>query len=131
MGKENSAVSQSKIAIVTGGSRGLGRHTVVNLAMRGIDSIFTFHTNRLEADKVIKAVNEAGAKAIALQLDTGNVAAFDSFVKDLHLFSQLWAQNDSTTSSTMPALLSTKALNRPRSRNSTTFSMSISRASSF
>ncbi|HXO32102.1 MAG TPA: SDR family oxidoreductase [Candidatus Acidoferrales bacterium] len=83
MGKENSAVSQSKIAIVTGGSRGLGRHTVVNLAKRGIDSIFTFHTNRLEADKVTKAVNEAGAKAIALQLDTGNVAAFDLFVKDV------------------------------------------------
>jgi NAD(P)-dependent dehydrogenase (short-subunit alcohol dehydrogenase family) len=83
MGKENSAVSQSKIAIVTGGSRGLGRHTVVNLAKRGIDSILTFHTNRVEADKVTKAVNEAGAKAIALQLDTGNVAAFDSFVKDV------------------------------------------------
>ena len=83
MGKENSAVSQSKIAIVTGGSRGLGRHTIVNLAKRKIDSIFTFHTNRVEADKVTKAVNEAGAKAIALQLDTGNVAAFDSFVKDV------------------------------------------------
>ena len=50
---------------------------------RGIDSIFTFHTNRAEADKVIEAANEAGAKAIAVQLDTGSVAAFDSFVKDV------------------------------------------------
>ena len=59
-----------KIAIVTGGSRGLGRNTVLNLAKRGIDSIFTYHSNRAEADQVVAAVHEAGRNAIAIQLDT-------------------------------------------------------------
>lgn len=80
MPTENSATSSTKIAIVTGGSRGLGRNTVLNLAKRGVDSIFTYNSNRAEAEKVVAAVGEAGAKAIALQLDTGNVGTFDSFV---------------------------------------------------
>ena len=73
--------SSSKVAIVTGGSRGLGRNTVLSLAKRGVHSIFTYNSNRAEADKVKAAVSEAGAKAIAMQLDTGNVSAFDPFVQ--------------------------------------------------
>jgi NAD(P)-dependent dehydrogenase (short-subunit alcohol dehydrogenase family) len=68
------------IAIVTGGSRGLGRSTVVALAKRGVHSIFTYHFNRSEAEKVTALAREAGAQAIALQLDTGNVPAFADFV---------------------------------------------------
>jgi NAD(P)-dependent dehydrogenase (short-subunit alcohol dehydrogenase family) len=70
----------ARIAIVTGGSRGLGRSTVLSLAKRGVHSIFTYHSNRAEADKVAALVDDAGAKAIALQLDTGNLRAFDDFV---------------------------------------------------
>jgi NAD(P)-dependent dehydrogenase (short-subunit alcohol dehydrogenase family) len=68
-----------KIALVTGGSRGLGRNTVLNLAKRGVDSIFTYNLNRAEADKVVAAVSETGAKAAALQLDTSDVSSFDAF----------------------------------------------------
>jgi NAD(P)-dependent dehydrogenase (short-subunit alcohol dehydrogenase family) len=75
------ANATAKIAIVTGGSRGLGRNTVLNLAQRGVDSIFTFHTNRAEAEQVVTAINQAGAKAIAIQLDTSDITAFDAFVK--------------------------------------------------
>jgi NAD(P)-dependent dehydrogenase (short-subunit alcohol dehydrogenase family) len=71
---------KAKIAIVTGGSRGLGRNTVLSLAKRGIDSIFTYNSNQAEADKVVGLVAEAGQKAVALQLDTGNIGAFDDFV---------------------------------------------------
>ena len=71
----------NKIAIVTGGSRGLGRSAVVSLASRGVDSIFTYHANRAEAEKVVGLVAEAGRKAVALQLDTGDVRAFDPFVQ--------------------------------------------------
>ena len=72
--------SSRRIAIVTGGSRGLGRATVLSLAQRGVDCLFTFNANRAEADKVAGLASQTGAKAIALQLDTGNVRSFDPFV---------------------------------------------------
>ena len=70
-----------RIAIVTGGSRGLGRSTALSLARRGVDAIFTYKSNRTEAEKVSALVAEAGRRAIALPLDTGNVSAFDEFVR--------------------------------------------------
>jgi NAD(P)-dependent dehydrogenase (short-subunit alcohol dehydrogenase family) len=73
--------TQSPIALVTGGSRGLGRSTVLSLAKRSVPTIFTYHSNRTEADKVVGLVVEAGGKAIALQLDTSDVRAFDGFVE--------------------------------------------------
>ncbi len=79
----NTVVSSTKIAIVTGGSRGLGRNMVINLAKRGVNSIFTYNSNRAEADKVVAAVTEAGAKATALKLDTGNVSSFAAFVQSV------------------------------------------------
>ena len=66
---------------MTGGSRGLGRSTVLSLARRGVDSIFTYHSNQAEAEKVVGLAAEAGRKAIPLQLDTGEVAAFGPFVR--------------------------------------------------
>ena len=81
MTQRNTANPTNKLAIVTGGSRGLGRSTVLSLAGRGVDSIFTYHSNRAEAEKVIGLVAEAGRKAVALQLDTGNVRAFYPFVQ--------------------------------------------------
>jgi NAD(P)-dependent dehydrogenase (short-subunit alcohol dehydrogenase family) len=59
---------------------GLGRNTVRSLAKRGIDSIFTYNSNQAEAERVVGLVAEAGQKAVALQLDTGNAGAFDDFV---------------------------------------------------
>jgi NAD(P)-dependent dehydrogenase (short-subunit alcohol dehydrogenase family) len=81
---ENRANPASKIAIVTGGSRGLGRSTVLSLAKRGVHSIFTYNSNREEAEKVSRLVTEMGCKASALKLDTGDISAFDSFVANLH-----------------------------------------------
>lgn len=72
-------MSDSKIAIITGGSRGIGRDTVLRLAKRGVRSIFTFNANRAEADKVVALAAEAGAGAIALQLDVGDVGGFEAF----------------------------------------------------
>ena len=83
MQPDNVTQPAAKIAIVTGGSRGLGRNTVHHLAQRGVRSIFTYHSNRAEADKVVAAANEAGSRAIALPLDTGKVEAFDSFIQEV------------------------------------------------
>jgi NAD(P)-dependent dehydrogenase (short-subunit alcohol dehydrogenase family) len=71
-----------KIAVVTGGSRGIGRNTVISLAERGVDSILTYNARRDAAEEVVAAVHEVGARAIALQLDTGDLRAFDGFVEN-------------------------------------------------
>lgn len=67
------------IAIVTGGSRGLGRNTVVSLARRGLDTIFTYNSARAEADAVAAEVDAIGCTAIPLHLDIGDVSTFDAF----------------------------------------------------
>ena len=54
MSAKTSENSSKKIAVVTGGSRGLGRNTVLSLAKRGINSIFTYNSNRAEAEKVVE-----------------------------------------------------------------------------
>ena len=74
------ASRNTKIAVVTGGSRGLGKSTVLALAGRGVNSIFTFVSKSADAEDVVSAVAKAGAKAMAFQLDTGKVADFDNFV---------------------------------------------------
>ena len=56
MPTENDGRSKAKIAIVTGGSRGLGRNTVLSLAKRGVDSIFTYNSNQAEAARVVDLV---------------------------------------------------------------------------
>jgi NAD(P)-dependent dehydrogenase (short-subunit alcohol dehydrogenase family) len=73
-------MSDIKIAIVTGGSRGIGRNVVESLAGRGVDTIFTYHTHSEDAETVVAKVKGAGAKAVALRLDTGAIASFDAFV---------------------------------------------------
>jgi NAD(P)-dependent dehydrogenase (short-subunit alcohol dehydrogenase family) len=71
------------IAIVTGGSRGLGRSTVLALAGRGVDSIFTYHANSSAADEVVALAEKAGAKARALRLDVGETSVFRGFAEDV------------------------------------------------
>ena len=62
-------VQDRRIAVVTGGSRGIGRNTVLSLAKRGVDSVFTYKSAFAEADAVAKDVEEIGRKAVPLQLD--------------------------------------------------------------
>src|SRR5271154_4520837 len=75
--------STPKIALVTGGSRGIGRNTVESLAKRGVHTIFTYYSHSADAEAVVAAVRDAGAQGIALQLDAGNVASFDAFVESV------------------------------------------------
>jgi NAD(P)-dependent dehydrogenase (short-subunit alcohol dehydrogenase family) len=75
-----SDTTRIRIALITGGSRGIGRDTVLRLAKRGIRSIFTYNANRAEADKVVALAAEAGAPPVALQLDTGKAGSFDDFI---------------------------------------------------
>ncbi|MFZ4876299.1 SDR family NAD(P)-dependent oxidoreductase [Janthinobacterium sp. Mn2066] len=81
MSIENNVQPQRRIAIITGGNRGLGRNTVLQLAARGVDIIFTYRNNRAEADEVMSAVGDHGSRAIALQLDVADTGAFGGFVQ--------------------------------------------------
>jgi NAD(P)-dependent dehydrogenase (short-subunit alcohol dehydrogenase family) len=76
---ENAVNGAAKIALITGGSLGIGRSAVLHLAARGVDSIFTYRENQAEAEKVVAAVKDKGRRALALQLDTGVAASFDAF----------------------------------------------------
>ncbi|MFT8720044.1 SDR family NAD(P)-dependent oxidoreductase [Acetobacter sp.] len=78
------------IAIVTGGSRGLGRATVEALARRGVSSIFTYHANKAAADEVVENVQRSGARAMALQLDTGDTHAFSAFANEVRSVLREW-----------------------------------------
>ena len=69
----NAELSKTKIAIVTGGSRGLGRNTVLSLAKRGVHSIFTYNSNRAEADKVVACRNRGGSEGHRPAARHGNV----------------------------------------------------------
>jgi NAD(P)-dependent dehydrogenase (short-subunit alcohol dehydrogenase family) len=80
MTTETNGTSSKKIAIVTGGSRGIGRSTVESLTHRGVQTIFTYHTHGTDAESVVAAAKDAGVEAIALQLDAGNIPSFDAFV---------------------------------------------------
>jgi len=71
---------KSKIALVTGGSRGLGRNMAQSLAKKGFDVILTYHSKKDEALAVIADIEQAGQKGYALQLDTANIAGFDGFL---------------------------------------------------
>jgi len=75
--------NKSKIALVTGGSRGLGRDMVLRLAEKGLDVILTYHSRQDEAQKVASLVAQAGQKAAALQLDVADVKSFDPFFDQL------------------------------------------------
>lgn len=74
-------VRRQRVAIVTGGSRGIGRATVLALADQGVDCIFTYNANAGEAMEVARLLAEAGRSAIPLQLDVADVGTFHAFVQ--------------------------------------------------
>lgn len=69
----------SKIALVTGGSRGLGRNMAISLAKKGLDVIITYNSKKDEAEEVVKQIGNQGQKGFALQLNVSDASSFDSF----------------------------------------------------
>ena len=71
----------SRIALITGANRGIGRETALSMARDGVDVIITYRGEAREATEVMSAVADLGRKAAVLELDdVGNVASFDAFV---------------------------------------------------
>lgn len=68
------AKDKPKIALITGSSRGLGKSTALSLARKGADAIVTYHSSDEAAHNVVSSIEEIGANAVALQLDTSNTS---------------------------------------------------------
>jgi NAD(P)-dependent dehydrogenase (short-subunit alcohol dehydrogenase family) len=83
----------TKLALVTGGSRGLGRSSVLALAKAGMDVAFTYHSNQAAADEVVEQVAGLGRKAVALKLDTGDREQRGHFCQTLQLLCEGQWQN--------------------------------------
>lgn len=74
---------KSKIAIVTGGSRSLGRSIALNLAKNGIDVILTYNRNKAAAEAVVDEIKSAKRKAFAVQLDISKSHTFELFTQEI------------------------------------------------
>jgi NAD(P)-dependent dehydrogenase (short-subunit alcohol dehydrogenase family) len=69
-----------KIALVTGGSRGLGKDMAISLAKKGISTVITYAANKSDAEGTVKSVEELGEVCIPIQLDLKNFNSLDHFV---------------------------------------------------
>lgn len=76
--------NSSPIALITGGSRGLGKSAALHVAQQGIDVILTYRSNADEAHKVVADIQALGRKALALPLDTSRSADFSTFATAVH-----------------------------------------------
>lgn len=73
----------SKIALVTGGSRGLGKDSAIQLAKKGFHIILTYQTKKEFADEVVKEIENMGQKAFALPLDISTTIGFNQFANEV------------------------------------------------
>jgi NAD(P)-dependent dehydrogenase (short-subunit alcohol dehydrogenase family) len=72
----------NKIALVTGGSRGLGKDMAMSLAKKGLDVVLTYNSKKEEAEAVVKEIEKIGQKAAAIQLNVADVSSFDLFFQN-------------------------------------------------
>src|SRR5690606_40101856 len=72
-------MSTKKIALVTGGSRGLGRDMAIKIAKKGLDVILTYNGNQQKANETVAEIQSLGQKAVALQLSVNETRSFNDF----------------------------------------------------
>jgi NAD(P)-dependent dehydrogenase (short-subunit alcohol dehydrogenase family) len=77
------ANTTNKVALVTGGSRGLGKDSAKQLAISGFDIIFTYNSNITKANEVVDEITALGKRVKAIQLDVSNSKNFDAFIQDV------------------------------------------------
>ncbi|MBS9463805.1 SDR family oxidoreductase [Flagellimonas sp. 389] len=73
----------TKIALITGGSRGLGKDMALNIAKKGLDVVITYNSNKTAAESTLTEITALGGKAIAIQLDTREISSFGDFKTNL------------------------------------------------
>ena len=84
-----------RIALITGGSRGIGKAIAMNLAAKGQDVILTYNSRREEAEEVVTWIEKLGRKAVALRLDLSDTKSFATFAEAVkETLKQKWNRND-------------------------------------
>jgi NAD(P)-dependent dehydrogenase (short-subunit alcohol dehydrogenase family) len=86
--------TSTPLALITGGSRGLGRSTALKLAEHGCDVIVTYLPHRAEAEEVVDLIRQAGRLAAALPLNAADIKTFDRFAAGLRQALQHTFQRD-------------------------------------
>ena len=82
-----------RIALVTGGSRGLGKNAALKLAAKGTDILLTYHSNRQAALDVVAEIEQKGVKAAAVALNVGDSSTFDAFASEVaQVLAQKWGR---------------------------------------
>ncbi|RUL71091.1 SDR family NAD(P)-dependent oxidoreductase [Dyella choica] len=87
-------MNTTPIALITGGSRGLGKNMVLRLAEHGTDVVLTYRSNQAEAEAVVASVTKLGRRAVALPLDVGKTSSFAAFAGQLRTVLQEQWQRD-------------------------------------
>lgn len=75
--------NSTKVALVTGGSRGLGKDMAIQLASKNFDVILTYQSNESAANEVVAHIRALGKKAVALPLDVAQSSTYDAFIGQL------------------------------------------------
>ncbi|TXI86092.1 MULTISPECIES: SDR family NAD(P)-dependent oxidoreductase [unclassified Cupriavidus] len=87
-------MQHAPIALITGGSRGLGRNAALHVARDGTDVLLTYRSNRAEADAAVAEIRALGRRAAALPLDVGQSATFASFAAQVRKVLADWQRTD-------------------------------------
>ncbi len=73
----------NRIAVITGGGRGIGRSIALALADKGLDVVITWHSAEDRAEAVAEEVRAKGRRAVTLQLDVAKTTSFSAFTSAL------------------------------------------------
>src|SRR5690606_23307566 len=94
MTKESNMIeSTTRIALITGASRELGRNTAVKLAEKGVDIILNYKNGESSAHEVVRQIEALGRRAVALQLDMANSKGFGAFAESVkNVLGDIWQQ---------------------------------------
>ncbi|RZK24957.1 MAG: SDR family oxidoreductase [Flavobacterium sp.] len=77
--------TQNKIALITGGSRGLGKNAALKLAAKGISVLLTYQSKQVEAEQTVAEIKALGVQAASIQLDVADSSSFKSFFSNVEL----------------------------------------------